>query len=154
MRQDKVLQYSAFRWAVENPSSTSNTKGYDPHVHPMPVYPLQAPNDHLDLQVVSQVYAGVGGEGVVSLSTPDDATNLIKDEVEIIENEVTVLNHTLDANLRTGYDATSAEALDTQDTNYLFESNPLWLFGYGLGYVWVQDHTGVFRFRFMIVGEI
>lgn len=104
----------SLEWAVGHPSSTCNTKGYDPHVSPFLVYPDMITTDIT--ASTTQIMDG-SNDGVLRASTPDAIPNVNIYTVDVV-NMLTgniVQSHTLDLNLRIGYDATSTSALDTFD---------------------------------------
>lgn len=57
-------------------------------------------------------------DGIARFETPDVIANVNKYVVEVVDTSsgAVVQSHTLDFNLRIGYDATSTAALDTFDT--------------------------------------
>jgi murein DD-endopeptidase MepM/ murein hydrolase activator NlpD len=106
----------SLEYALGNPSSTCNTKGYDPHVHPMLVYPDMISTDIT--ATISQTMDG-NSDGIVHIETPDVVPNVNRYTVAIINtsDNSMVDAHVLDLNLRYGFDASSTSALDTFDTS-------------------------------------
>jgi murein DD-endopeptidase MepM/ murein hydrolase activator NlpD len=103
----------SLEWAINNPSSKCNTKGYDPHVSPFLIYPGMVDTD---ITISFQIMDG-SRDGIVHLETPDITPNVNKYNIEVIDTSTNtvVKSHTLDMNRRIGYDATSNTALDTFD---------------------------------------
>lgn len=145
-------------WAVTNPSSTCNTKGYDPAVHPMLVYPQTAvgipPADYVTLTPIQDLDILVlFTNGIVRVSTPDDSANINQYVVEQLDANGALLHeHELDLNLRKGYDATSTAALDTPDQTepYLSPisfgySNTAWEMDLVVPHTWVSIETASVR---------
>jgi hypothetical protein len=121
----------------------------NPHVHPFLVYPTGTVG--VTAASLSTSTLGVDGVyGVVNIQTPHGATNINKYHVEDVDdNGNTVKEHILDLNLRTGFDATSTDALDTrnEDNPYLDPAS----FGYAaenwqinliVPLSWVSSHNG------------
>jgi murein DD-endopeptidase MepM/ murein hydrolase activator NlpD len=112
----RVGTYCSLEWAVDNPSSTCNTKEYDPHVHPFLVYAQ-------DLMGGTEVHfhsaiavSGGADDGVVNVRTNDDAANVNKYVFQVKDSAGnTIKEHVLDLNLRIGFDATSTANIDTPD---------------------------------------
>lgn len=107
----------SLEWQLQNPTSQYgfNNFGFDPHVHPM-------------LLTVPYTAHGMGlsilrkpgrTTGTIRFSANDDQPLLNRVLVQIkrrSDNRI-MATHTLDFNLRTGYDATSTPALDTPNTS-------------------------------------
>lgn len=105
----------SLEWAENNPSSKCNTKGYDPHVSPFLVYPDM---EETDITTTTSQTMNGSVDGIARFETPDVIANVNKYLVEVVDTTsgAVVQSHTLDFNLRIGYDATSTAALDTFDT--------------------------------------
>ena len=113
----RVGTYCSLEWAVENPASTCNTFNFDPHVHPLLVYPRSATPSSFGVTVSQQPTASQ--DGVVEIVTADRVPDVNSFTVQLIEpcasGDTIMKEYTLDLNLRTGFDATSESALDQQD---------------------------------------
>jgi murein DD-endopeptidase MepM/ murein hydrolase activator NlpD len=101
---------------TDNPATTQH--GFDPHVHPLMFFesaifggldnsPTLIPQGTLDSE----------SDFVLAWMNSDKALLLNRFEVSLFDSETNALidSHVLDFNLRTGFDATSANALDSQD---------------------------------------
>jgi murein DD-endopeptidase MepM/ murein hydrolase activator NlpD len=102
----------SLHFARSNPASKCNRKGYDPHVHPLLLFPTSTSDDdsdspqvHLDLQLINQVIPGVQ-HGIVRLTSDISAANYNRFQIELLDEDgVTTMikQHTLDLNLRKGF---------------------------------------------------
>jgi len=112
----------SLEYAVENPSSGCNTFGFDPHVHPLLIYPSSViPCSDKTLTVSKEPSSSQ--DSVVSVTTEDRVPDVNRYNLKIIEpdwflgGDKLIKEYTLDLNLRIGYDSSSLTALDTQDTS-------------------------------------
>jgi hypothetical protein len=106
---------------LENPtSSCSIGYGFDPHVHPLFLFPDQSPQINLSIETkLSNTQ-----NGTVRLTMPDDQPTVNSATLEITNNATKSLAYskTLDFNNRTGFNANTNAALDTVDATTLYVS--------------------------------
>ncbi|GAB5559171.1 MAG: hypothetical protein SynsKO_08180 [Synoicihabitans sp.] len=103
---------SSLEYQLDNVGSTTQW-GFDPHVNPMLLFDAGSTTQTIALE------SGTLGSGDLTfeLSLPDDYTIfnnlsvLIRDAGDLTE----IASHELDLNLRTGFDATDVDDLDTQN---------------------------------------
>jgi murein DD-endopeptidase MepM/ murein hydrolase activator NlpD len=98
----------SLEYQLENPESSCAGYGYDPHMHPL------------------QYFDDIGGDQAIEFvedngvrarySSNDDQPALNRIRVVIIEQDRTRNKHWLDYSARIGFDASSTDALDRQDT--------------------------------------
>jgi len=106
-------------YALNNPSSTCNTMGYDPAIHAL----MLVPESTVGPSSVDVEYRDDLSDDqtkVVLVSTSDDNPNVNSYKAFIINLETYEMraSYELDLNLRVGFDATSTAALDTQNKNF------------------------------------
>lgn len=104
--------------------SSCNSFGFDPHVHPL--LAMEAEVSSISFNVVQSLNSTQAA--VVRIETDDVNPDLNRYFVQVTDGEVSRRSHILDLNLRSGFDASSTEALDTPDTSKPYLS-PL-SFGY------------------------
>ena len=105
---------NSLEYQTDNPSSTQ--WGFDPHLNPMLLF---APNGHGQFLSLS---AGTIGSTDLTFdyAISDDDYPVFNSVTALIRNTMTeaeITSHVLDLNQRTGFDATSTNNLDTQDTS-------------------------------------
>jgi hypothetical protein len=105
----------SLEFAVANPESTCNELGVDPHVNPILVYPNNIVGES-SLAVTVKQTVGLDRDGVLIVTGPAERPDANRYLVEVFVGRKRKRRHTLDLNLRQGYDATSTAALDTKDT--------------------------------------
>lgn len=101
----------SLEFALGHPESTCNTYGFDPHVHPILLYPnasFNAPS----LLVLQD--ASVAVDGIFLISTSDTAPDLNRYEIYLDGSAEPA--HTLDLTTRQGYDMSSTAIMDIKDT--------------------------------------
>ncbi|MFM7102175.1 MAG: M23 family metallopeptidase [Verrucomicrobiota bacterium] len=107
----------SLEWQLQNPTSVygANAFGFDPHVHPLWLYP---PYPVSDMALTLRAKPGKT-DGVVRFSCNDDQPLLNRVEVRIRRKSDNRLmaSHVLDLNERTGFNASSTAALDTVDAS-------------------------------------
>lgn len=103
----------SLEFALNNPASTCNTFGYDPHVHPMVVHPPESN----DLMITYNKDKSNDDEKFVLVSTNSNNPNIISYTISIIDRITGKIRrfHELDLNRRIGFDASSTAAIDSQD---------------------------------------
>lgn len=108
----------SLEWALNNPSSTCNRLGIDPHIHPLLVYPEMTGFENSATLTLTQTIDATQ-DGILHVTAPDETPDVNVYQVQVINNTTGVvrLTHTLDLNLRLGFDASSTSALDTPDTS-------------------------------------
>lgn len=166
---------------ISNPSQSCNTFGWDPHVHPIMLYPKAnlistvEGIPALDISLAQEFSQNL--DAIISFSTPATNPNLNKYTVAVINvaTGYTRVSQTLDLNLREGFDATSLEKLDTPDKtkpyldpkpNQLDGNNLTWTTNMVIPKAWVtpksteeeivitaEDVWGKFKFLAFGLGE-
>lgn len=101
----------SLEYALDNPGSSCNTLGVDPHVHPLLV--LEAQPSSIT-QAVTQTYAR-NQDAIVRIETEDINPNVNQYLVQVTNGSVVRLSHLLDLNFREGFDASSTANLDSPD---------------------------------------
>lgn len=105
---------NSLEYQTENPGSTQ--WGFDPHLNPMLLF---APSGYT--QTMSQSAGTIGSTDLTfDYTINDDDYPVFNSITALIRNTMTeaeIASHVLDLNERTGFDATSNENLDTQDTS-------------------------------------
>ena len=114
----RVGTYCSLEWALTNPNSTCNTFNFDPHVHPLLVYPESTiPCSSFDVTVSQEPSASQDAR--VTVSTEDRVPDTNQYTVQLVApgtfSDTVLKKFTLNLNLRTGFDAASDETLDVQD---------------------------------------
>ncbi len=114
-----------------DPENSVTVHNFDPHLHPMLLfepysYGANGPGQYLQ-EIALHAPMHLGQDVVFDYSVNDDMPLLNTIEVKIVPSGggAPVDSHTLDYNFRTGYDATTLEALDTQNPDDDPYMNPL-----------------------------
>lgn len=107
----------SLEWQLQNPTSQygANNFGFDPHVHPLLLVP---PATTHGMGLTLRQTPTATRDGRVRFTADDDRPLLNRMTVTIVrKSDGRVMNsHTLDLNLRLGFDATTNAALDTPTT--------------------------------------
>jgi hypothetical protein len=110
----------SLEWALENQDSECNTYGVDPHVNPFLTYPFS----EVGCSVVEAELVQTPGkerDGIVRVTQPRRVLDVNEFSVQLVVPSWTgyevIKSHVLNLNLRTGFEATSTDSLDTQDTS-------------------------------------
>ncbi len=113
----RVGTNSSLEYQLDNVGSTTQW-GFDPHVNPMLLFDAGSSAQTLEF--------GSGTIGVndltFDLTVPDDYTifNNLSVLIRDAGNLTEIASHELDLNLRTGFDASDVDDLDTQETSLPF----------------------------------
>ncbi len=110
----RVGTQCSLEYQLQNPnSSCSQGFGFDPHVHPMFLFPNASPN--FSLQATKLPSAQTAGEIKITFPNEEPILNSIKLKIYTSPEGVAVYEKSLDFNLRDGYDPTTNSALDKVD---------------------------------------
>lgn len=108
----RVGTQCSLEYQLEHPdSSCAIGFGFDPHVNPLIMFNYNV--SPVKLAILPSFYKK--GTTTIAYATDDSNTSLNRVVVKIISNNTIIDTHVLDFDLRDGFDATSTEALDTQD---------------------------------------
>lgn len=115
----RVGTTNSLQFQTDNPNTTQH--GFDPHLHPMlfsEPYLFGGPDNSPSL--TPEAPHSPGDALVLNYTTNDEMPLLNRIEFAVVEIEsgLAVLEHVLDLNLRTGFDATNVDALDTPTVAY------------------------------------
>ena len=113
----RVGTTNSLEYQNENPQTTQH--GFDPHLHPLLFLPPEVfgtPDYTPILEQLGEFEEGVGL--TMQYSVDDESPLLNRFEINIVDQltDEVVQSYVLDFNLRTGYDHTTLEELDTQNT--------------------------------------
>jgi murein DD-endopeptidase MepM/ murein hydrolase activator NlpD len=156
----RIGSYCSLEWSLQHPSSKcNNRKGYDPHVHPMLLFGTTTTtsehhdSDLLALDILATVIPGVQ-HGVVQLSSATQVVNrYVLEQVNddnADDNTVVLKSHTLDLNLRKGYNAKQVDETPNPRLPYLSpkaavvvleEEGEVWKMELIIPYTWVGSTT-------------
>jgi Peptidase family M23 len=107
----RIGTWCSLEFQLLNPTSSCAGFGFDPHVHPLLLYtPLPS---SMSLSLLTRPTSAIDGR--VRFTVRDEQPLLNRVTVAIVHRATgrIVATHTLDLNLRTGYNATTNAALDT-----------------------------------------
>ncbi|MGH9385183.1 MAG: M23 family metallopeptidase [Vicinamibacterales bacterium] len=101
----------SLEYQLANPASSCAGWGFDPHMHPLWMFPPLA----LDQKLTITRQPTSNADGWARYESNDDNPMLNRVELKIVEkkSKKVVASHVLDFNERLGFDATSTAALDT-----------------------------------------
>eukprot|EP00052_Salpingoeca_macrocollata_P033350 m.8122 g.8122 ORF g.8122 m.8122 type:complete len:330 (+) comp5027_c0_seq2:225-1214(+) len=106
----------SLEYQLSNPGSSCSTCsgcGFDPHYHPLLMFPPDASN-LMSLTLITTPTNAV--DGLARVETPHNQTLLNRVVFTITRKGKLIKSHTLDLNERTGFDASTTATLDTPDT--------------------------------------
>jgi hypothetical protein len=136
----------SLEFQLENPSSPGAEFGFDPHMHPMLLFPPLP----LDMNLTLGDAPSSQSDGIACFESDDDQPLLNRIEFRTIRKKSgkTVASHILDFNRRTGFDASTNVKLDQVDVAKPYIS-PI-LFGQSSRFrtdivvpaIFVEDHSG------------
>jgi murein DD-endopeptidase MepM/ murein hydrolase activator NlpD len=146
----RVGSYCSLEWAMLHPSSKCNRKGYDPHVHPMLLFGTTTSEHNYDLLALDTLATVIQGvqHGVVQLSSATQVVNrYILEQVDDNADDPVLKSHTLDLNLRKGYNAKQIHETPNPRLPYLspkavvLEEGDVWKMELIIPYTWVVSTT-------------
>jgi len=108
-----------FQDNIHNTINSCNNLGYDPHVHPLMSLPPESwkngdITEIITMQLIQDSDAA-DVDGIVKITSTHPQMNTYSIALINVKNGVTRQSHVLDLNLRTGFDASSIDNLNTQD---------------------------------------
>jgi murein DD-endopeptidase MepM/ murein hydrolase activator NlpD len=144
----RIGTYCTLEFQLQNPNS-SCAKGFlfDPHVHPMFLFPPLTPDMQLNLEGTPLKTQ----DTKIHFTSPQNQPLLNRIEYQLINssNNQVITSHVLDLNKRTGYDASTNPKLDTVDKTkpYLsplkfVESSTIYATDIVIPTVFVQNASG------------
>lgn len=105
----------SLEYQLEHPNySCAQGFGFDPHIHPMFLFPNASPN--FNLQIDKYPSAQTTGEIEISFPDEEPILNSVNLKITSQPGNAQVYEKMLDLNLRSGYDPTTNAALDKVDS--------------------------------------
>jgi hypothetical protein len=148
----------SLEYALGHPESTCNEYGIDPHVNPYFVLPFS----EIGCSAVGADLVETPGwyqDGSVRVSAPRRVPDVNKYSVQLVvptgsDQYEVIESHVLDLNLRTGYNADTTEALDTQDKSKPYldpisfgsTSSDTWDLYFVIPYEWIESKGAESKF--------